>query len=96
MKPWHCNRCDTVFLSERSTACLRCGSTDICPLDEIPSHEASEPQRETDIGDLKGILRDLCREAYETPYGSAQWDEAIDKTMDRLGKYLKSEVIESA
>ncbi len=94
MKPWYCNRCETVFFSEESTACLRCGSTDISPLTEIPLDADSVARSETDNGEVKGILRDLCREAYDSPYGSDLWEEAIDKTMKQLQRYLKTEVIE--
>lgn len=83
MKTWRCNDCETEFNAERSTACSRCGSTDTTALPRIVSFGPSAVNTEA-VPEVRAILRNLCRDAYETPYGGVEWETAIDKAIDDL------------
>jgi hypothetical protein len=87
MKTWHCNDCETDFNAERSTACQRCGLTDISCLGEIASPGRPSQSQEGEI--IPHILKELCFQAYENPYNGREWEEAIDKTIVKLRPYLK-------
>jgi hypothetical protein len=40
---------------------------------------------------IKEILRQLCRDTYESPFDGIDWEEAINKAIERLRLFLKNE-----
>lgn len=89
MKAWHCSDCDTDFTAERSTACLKCGSTDISCLGEIAVPGTPERHTGDESEKIRAFLRDLCRCAYESPWNGSEWDAAIDEAMSKLQPFLR-------
>ncbi len=98
MKTWHCTDCDTDFQSERSTACLHCGSTDVTCPGEIASEKPPGPHSDPIPGetgplpaeDIRNILKELCVVAYESPYNGFEWDKAIQRAIEKLEPYLNT------
>lgn len=86
---WTCSECGTNFESERSTACLQCGSIDImaCMPENAKEGQAEAP-RAAKNEDMTNILRELCSETYEASFRGVEWDQAIERALSKMKPYL--------
>lgn len=87
MNMYLCESCETKFQAERKTFCPQCGGTDVKDLGDI-AQKLTESQTENDPEQIWDILKELCLETSTEPYNSAKWNQAINRTVERLIPHL--------
>jgi len=86
---WTCSECGTNFESDRSTACLQCGSIDIIACKPDKAKEGrSEASSRGKKEDMRNILKELCSETYEASFRGVEWDQAIERALSKMKPYL--------
>lgn len=93
MKQWACNVCLTEFSSEGAGKCPKCGTTDIVCIAENTSQALPCAEFCDNEAEIKAILGELCIDAYDCTFRGVEWLASIDRTMERLRPFLKSEKV---
>ncbi len=90
MKTFTCRECETEFLADHASVCLKCGSPHISLNIAQTASDCTEEAEGKREAEIRGILGKLCLEAEDALFRGVKQEQAINRTLERLRPFIQT------